>query len=322
MAPQKYGNSTAYSLKSDAERLSWAAWLLLVFFISVMGNTTILIASIKYKAIKLHKVVVTFIQHIAVCDLMITLGLSTTQSINLFANRRIFNGILCYARAHLSPFCISVSLFLICGMTVSKLLLVKFPLKSRVWTAKHAHVLCALLWTASLYSPVMALTVDMGDVFWDSRLYTCFLAFSASSWKLLLPVSVGLLVLLPTLLTIGASAALIQHLLYARAVARRTGSTVRWQGVVTVVLTATVYCVSFFPISLYLAVRSHVEDKERFIGLFRFGDAMKYSNTMANVFIYALAATSFRDFLKDRSKLWVSHTHRFGTERQSASTVV
>ena len=304
-----FSNTTLFGIKNDAERLVWASWLMLIFLVSVLGNTTVLVASIRYKAFKLHQVVVTFIQHIAVCDLLISVAMVLTQSINLFANKRIFSSDLCYARAYLSPYSNSVSLFLICGMTVSKLLLIKFPLKSRRWSRKDAHMLCACLWGLSLYSPIMAFSVDKDDVYWDGRMYTCYFAFRSDTWKWLLPASVGLLWLAPTIVTITASVFLVNHLLFARKVAKRTGSIVPWQGIVTVVLSVTVYCVSFFTISIMLAIKPKMEETDdplHGIYLFRVGDCAKYLNVIGNFFVYTLTAASFRAFLRNRMLILLS----------------
>ena len=73
--------------------------------------------------------------------------------------------------------------------------------------------------------------------------------------------------------------------------------------IVTVVLSATVYCVSFLPASAYLAARPYLESEtgdENVQYFFRVGDTFKYFNVVANFFIYSLAVISFRDFLKKR----------------------
>ena len=305
MISHSYSNSTQFGIKNDVERFIWAGWLILIFSASILGNTIILVASIQFKAFKLHGVIVTFIQHIASCDLIISIFLVLSQSVSLFANMDewFLGTATCYFRAYMSPFCNSVSLFLVCGMTVSKLLLLKHPLKARTWSRKHAHMCIACLWTLSLYSPIMAFSVDINDVYYDSRIYTCFIGFSSTAWKFLLPISVVLLTIIPTIVTIVTSALLIKHLIYARKVAKRTHGFVPWQGIVTVVLSATVYCVSFLPASAYLAARPYLESEtgdENVQYFFRVGDTFKYFNVAANFFIYCLAVISFRDFLKKR----------------------
>ena len=78
-----YHNKTIYAIKNDASRYAWAGYFLFVLISSLVGDTTILIASLKYRAINLHKVIVVTIQHIALCDLMVTIvavGCSLTVS--------------------------------------------------------------------------------------------------------------------------------------------------------------------------------------------------------------------------------------------------
>ena len=287
---------------------------MLILLVSVLGNTTILVASIKYKAFKLHGVIVTFIQHIAVNDLQITIALVFTQIINLLTNKRIFSSKLCYVRANHSPFCSSVSLFMVCGMTVSKYLLIKFPLRTRYWSRKQAQKLCACLWILSLSSPILSLAVDPMDVYWDSRLYTCFNAFSSHIWKLLLPVTVVILAFAPGIVTIGTSVLLVRHLLYARETARRIGARVPCRGIVTVLLTATVYSMSFLPISLYLAIHSSLRDEKVSAYLFRIGDTSKYFNVVANFFIYLFSVASFRGLLRDKVKMVKSSVYRTASD--------
>ena len=62
------------AIKDEAVRYIWAGWFIFVFSSSLVGDTIILIASIKYEAIALPEVMVAFIQHIAVSDLVICIS--------------------------------------------------------------------------------------------------------------------------------------------------------------------------------------------------------------------------------------------------------
>ena len=291
-------NSTVFGMTRDVERFIWGGWLVIILVVSILGNTTILLASVKFNTFKLHKVIVTFISHIAVCDLLVTIFNILSQTISIFADDWILGSWTCYLRAYISPYCNSVSLYLVCGMTVLKLILLKYPLKARTWTRRHAHISASTLWFLSLYSPLMALLVDKHDVYYDKGVSTCFFAFTSSTWEWLLPISVVFLSLIPTLLTVITSVLLVKHLLYARIVAKRTQGSVPWQGIVTVVLSATVYCVSFLPVSMYFVVKSHLEMKESLQVWFRVGDTFKYFNVVGSFFIYNFAVFSFRTYVK------------------------
>ena len=69
-----FSDKTKFGIKNDTERYLWAGWLAFVVVSSLLGDSLILIASIKYNAFNLHKMIVTFIQHIAVCDLLQSVG--------------------------------------------------------------------------------------------------------------------------------------------------------------------------------------------------------------------------------------------------------
>jgi hypothetical protein len=204
-------------------------------------------------------------------------------------------------------------------MSIIKLILVKYPLKLRSCSKKQVHAFCAAIWIFfCFYTIGQFLLVDGKDVYYDSRVYTCFYNFSSEKWKVLKPVNFVLLSFIPITITLVSSALLVKHLLYARKVARRTKSQAPLQGVVTVIVTAGVYCLSFIPISVFLSLEPFIKKQEYHVYVFRVGDTLKYFNVMANVFIYSLTVTSFRDFL--RTRIWMvlsfvaSNTSKTGKE--------
>ena len=62
-----YSNYTRFGMKSEAGRYTLVVWYVLVILCSLLGDTVILLTSVRYRAFQLHRVVVSFIQHIAVC---------------------------------------------------------------------------------------------------------------------------------------------------------------------------------------------------------------------------------------------------------------
>ena len=65
-----YSDYNKFGIKNDLERCLYAGWFLFVVICTLLGDSIILAASIKYKAFNLHKIVLVFIQYIAVCDLI------------------------------------------------------------------------------------------------------------------------------------------------------------------------------------------------------------------------------------------------------------
>ena len=122
--------NTDLAIKDEAVRFVWAGWFIFVIFTSLIWDTIILIASIKYKAIKLPEVIVAFIQHIAVSDLIISITSLFVHVVSLITNAWIFGVILCKVRPYFTTIGYQGGSLLVCGMTICKLLILKYPLRA------------------------------------------------------------------------------------------------------------------------------------------------------------------------------------------------
>ena len=68
MDPSSNATEAATYMMADTQRYLHAAWSALVLAIAIPGNVVVLLASFKYRAIKVDKVTVVLIQSIAVSD--------------------------------------------------------------------------------------------------------------------------------------------------------------------------------------------------------------------------------------------------------------
>ena len=186
--PSKYSNKTLYGIEDQALRCTWASYIIFVLLSSPIGDTTILIASIKYRAFKLHKYTVIIIEHIAICDLLATIIAVIPLTMTLFANRWILGEFLCYTLPYAGYYLYTAGPLLICAMTSSKLLILKYPLKARTWQSKKAHLICGTAWTTALVLPLMFFLVDKNDISFDYRNYGCDYLYSSNIWNWLAPL--------------------------------------------------------------------------------------------------------------------------------------
>ena len=174
------------------------------------------------------------------------------------------------------------------------------------WTSAHAHVACFVIWVVSLLWPVSFLAVDKRDVKFDYRLYSCTYQFEDEIWHVIQPTITTIFYLIPNLLLVVVT---VLILVIARRVARESRRGLKWQGVTTVVLSATVYSISFLPNTVFHSVVNFVEKQEIFTTTFyRVAAAVLTINVSSNFFIYCLTVSSFREFLLDRvrrSRDWV-----------------
>lgn len=313
-------NTTFLGVESDGARYTWAGYLLFVIISSLVGDTAILIGSIKYRALKLHKVITVIIQHIAACDLMVcTLDVipNLVAILSRYQNFRFFS---CYVVPFTRSFLNPAAVILICNMTISKLLLLQYPLRSGRITTKRAHVYCGACWAASLLVPTIFLVADWKAIYFSKRSHQCGYDDHLVKYVWLKPLVSVVFALLPTGLVVFSTTLLLVR---ARQIARRSRETLRWQGLVATILTAAVYCVSVLPTIVYSVTESVLRRKYRGDNLllthfYRLAYSFLSLNTISNFYIYTLTVSSFRQFVKTRLQLLYQTVLRKETVRDSA----
>ena len=60
---QNYSDKATFGIKDDIARYTWTTYCIFIFLTSLIGDITILVAAIKYKAFKLNKFIVVIIPH-------------------------------------------------------------------------------------------------------------------------------------------------------------------------------------------------------------------------------------------------------------------
>ena len=305
----QYDNKTIYGIKSNAARYMWAGYLLFVLASSLLGDTIILIASIKYNAFKLHRTIVTIMQYIAFCDLLVSVTDALPTLVSVITEQWIFGNSLCYLTVCTKYYLSLTNIFLICTMTSSKLLLLKYPLNFGTISGNKAHMLCVASWLAALFPLPIILVVlhsseEVPDTYFSYRTYHCDFTFSSEVWRWLTPSLAVLFILIPNVVVVVTTIYLI---VIARKVARRGRESLKWQGIMTTILTAIVYCISFLPIAGYQAGRFIVtidDESNSFFNtsFYRIAVLFLFLNTISNFYIYSMSVDSFRSFLRSKTQ--------------------
>ena len=301
----EYHNKTIYAIKNDASRYAWAGYFLFVIISSFVGDTIILIASLKYKAFNLHKVIVVIIQHIAFCDLMVTVTDVLPIFASLVSNQWALGNSMCYLVPYTGYYFNVAGLLLICNMTTSKLLLLKNPFQFGTTSQKKAHMVCVACWLAAVIVPFTAFLVtvlDGDDIHVLYIVYSCDFGFTSDIWDWLKPLLTVFFGLIPNGVVVGTT---IYLLIIAKQIARRGRESLKWQGIITTVLTATAYCTSVLPYAVYQVGESNVTVDDKSSSFFytsfrRIASSFLCLNTISNFYIYSLSVHSFRDFIRSK----------------------
>ncbi|KAL5264335.1 hypothetical protein ACHWQZ_G005434 [Mnemiopsis leidyi] len=284
---------------SEVALFFWLTWLIIVLITSFLGDVTILVASIRYGALKLHSVIVVIIQNIAISDLIITTTCVLPQSIAMAAeSKELDQKALSYPLVY-GPYLgfLSSKLFVLV-LIVAKWLILKYPLKARTWTESRGRKLCGVIWVFCVLCQARFFVGGVGDIKFDRLIFRYNYAYSHPVWRSWLSLTYfTLTTYIPNLVIFTLTLFLIKHLLHARKVTSRTRGNLRWQGMLTVVVTATVYSLSYLPYATFFAVRSQIPPAVK-ANVFRFAATCGYFNIVCNFFIYSLTVQSFNSFLK------------------------
>ena len=86
--------------------------------------------SLRYNAIKLHKIIVIFVQHMAAADILMTIFSIIPGALSLATNAWILGDQICYLNYFLNSCLAEVQVLVTSAITISKMLIVKYPLRA------------------------------------------------------------------------------------------------------------------------------------------------------------------------------------------------
>ena len=304
----KWGfNSTsppfATKIQDEAERWTLILWGISVILVSAIGDSIILVATIKYKAIKLHyKLMVAVIQHMAVCDLLQTVFRVIPISLSIMIDRWLTGDLLCHLEVFIYRSCTFANILQTCALPTLKLLFVKFPLKTRPWSSWLGHKICLAMWLLVLvwYTPVLVMRMHHLDTIYFSYFtYACYYYYgdpdSLPKWYWwYFKISYNGSTVLCFLVIIVTSVTL---LIVAKKAANDHRERLKWEGVTTALFTVGVFYVSYLPFVAFNVVLD-ILDYNADPRIDRALLSLQYLNILANIFVYSLTIQSFRNFLK------------------------
>ena len=286
--------------------------MLLVFLLSFLGDSIVIVASIKYKALKLNSFLVGIIQQMAVSDIICCLVFPLPQFVSLMENSWVFGRVLCHLTSSLTTITLDVTRILTAIMTTARVMILLFP-NSRVTrslTQRTAHIVGSAIWVAFL--PRFFLTINLNKITdrtnFDYRICLCVYHVLATNLKdhAYIPILLSIFIFIPIALFTVTTGIILLHLRQARSSSRQAGGMVRWQGYLTVTLTAVVFCLSNIPQMIYqFGILNTDKDTQNFYHneFYRFAWASLSVNLFSDFFIYCIAVESFREFIKERLQL-------------------
>ena len=236
-------HSPENQIQNPAERFTWVLFFVIVLLSSLIGDSLILIASIKYNAFKLNKLIVVVIQHIAVCDLISSFMFVFPTMVSLAANKWVLGETFAYFMVFPNFHAYQASGLLISILTTMKVLLLKFPVRSKSWTKRQIHFICFSAWLFTMVNPILVMMSMCG-------VYFSYSNYNSQPTKCNNPIeaAAGIIfrinIFVPIFIVIITTIITTSYLFKSRAASREAGGRVRWHGIVTVTVTAAVFIIS------------------------------------------------------------------------------
>ena len=171
-------NSTIFAINHNGTRWFWILYNLVILLSSLFGDTIILLSAIKYNAIKLHRVVLVIMQHLAVCDLFLSVFRVFPTIVLMITDRWVLGEALCCLQEHYASVCTAATVSLTGCLSISKSLTIRFPFRSRTWSGRTTHKICAVIRTLCFFTPTelmlfYILLTDSNPVHFVYISYTC-----------------------------------------------------------------------------------------------------------------------------------------------------
>jgi hypothetical protein len=294
-------------INSTSQSLPWIIYLIFVLLSSFIGDSIILISSMRYNVIKLNKLIVVVMQHIALCDILAATFFVLPTLISILAKEWILGDVVAYIHLFFNTCTFIANNILICSLVSIKLIILKFPLRTRNWNKKHIHMTCALVWVMAAIITGLRTIFDKGGLLFSFIDYNINYGLPSQYFvgeKVLLYVNTVVGVYVPTFIIISTSLGIAVYLVKSRRAAKQSGGDMRWQGMVTVVSTTTVYCLATIPYASFVIIStlsSKSVSGETRVNVRRFFESLSTLNIMCNFFIYILTVPSLRIFLTSKA---------------------
>ena len=152
-------NQSLYEVSSVELQGALVTWCFSLALLSILGNSLVLVSSVKYNAIKLDPISVQLIRHIAIADLAYAFCVILQVGIALALNQWPFGHALCEVSTYLQYFLAIADINMMGLLNVAKLMCILRPLVALSrskrtgcwlvagsWLMSHIHPgLCAIL---------------------------------------------------------------------------------------------------------------------------------------------------------------------------------
>ena len=297
---------TTYNDCTEIERYLLVLWTGSASLINLLGNTLVLIATVKYHAIRLDKVSVVLIKNLAVADLlhsiygiMIVVGLVTEGG-------AFTSWYWCLIEKCLAYSCGVLDIWMMCALNISKLSTLLNPLGALLRTTQLGLGIVIIPWVGVMLLNVVYISLvaqltdgaisNLYPYYHYTETHQCKLYKSTPSLDAFLSILKVGIPAVAMVIIVTTTAWLLCHLHKVRGLQK--------QSLRTVLIVSTVFVLSYTPYGIYHFFRQTLpiaSQRTDWFGQFhRAAVYLVYWNFAANPFIYYRTISSFNKWCRMR----------------------
>ena len=274
-------------------------WCVATVVLCLCGNSIVLLATRRFKAIKLDEISVALIDNLSAADIGYTI-VGVMPTIGAIVERRwVYGHTMCIVNKFLTNVFFNMTILLVVLLNASKLSCLLFPFHTTLRTTRNAIILTVTVWTGVISYSLFSTLASDPDVYFDTVSFQCWVNFGNR-----IPFGTILVgwMIFTDFVIVGTTVWLLVM------VKRITEGTIVTKGGIAVIMVSTIFTIANLPAAVVMALKMidsiHWSPVvEAFCNIF--STYIYYISNFSNPIIYYFSIKSFRQFI-DRKVLRVN----------------
>ncbi|CAI2349651.1 unnamed protein product [Caenorhabditis sp. 36 PRJEB53466] len=157
--------------RGTTENYTIAVTFFIIFLLSVVGNSLVLIVIIKQRAMR--SITNIYLMNLAASDMMLSVVCMPPTLVSMVMNCWMFGNYMCKILAYLQPVVVTASAYTLAVIAFERYFAICKPLHSRIWqTRSHAYAMITLVWVIAIAANILMLFMYEQQTY-SSNGYTC-----------------------------------------------------------------------------------------------------------------------------------------------------
>ena len=276
---------------TDTARYTLILWSVISTILSLVGNTTVLIASRKYRALKLDKYSTRLIDNLAAADIGYTLTDIVPTIGALAADGWIYGTQLCVVDKFLTDSFYSITPLIVALLCVSKLTCLISPLRAHTRTTRPVILVVLLVWFVVITACLVSTVVYRSNIYYDNLSFQCWVDYTHreyfGTFLIVYMILVAVVILATTI--------------WLLVLAKKIAGSVQKRGSTAIIAVCAIYSLATVPTAVRMAMEltpwylTWTEDAKaisEILTLYSF-----YLTNFSNPIVYYFSLRSFREFV-------------------------